>query len=160
MTASVPPVTRVIPVDPSWKIGLVVSPYYGDIASALVASARKALMDAGIPEQNISEHLAYGSWEIPLIGAALAKEKKVDALVGMGVILEGQTHHAQLLADAMADGIMRVQLDHLIPFAFEVLYVDDLKLARARVDRGGEAARAVLSSLAEMRGLRSGPIEY
>ena len=114
---------------------------------ALVASARSGLLDAGIPAGNIAVYHAAGSFEVPLIGAELAEQKAVDALIGLGIIVQGETDHARLLSEQAARGIMDVQLRYRIPFAFEILTVPNISLARERLDKGAEAAVAVLYSL-------------
>jgi 6,7-dimethyl-8-ribityllumazine synthase len=144
------------PINPSWRIGIVHSSYYPEEISALIASAKHALREAGIPETNSTLHPAPGSFEIPLIGAALAESRSVDALLGFGIIVEGETHHAELLARAVTRGIMDVQLRYTIPFAFEVLYVRSLPEARARGTRGREAVYAALHSLAEINRILHG----
>jgi 6,7-dimethyl-8-ribityllumazine synthase len=140
-------------------VGIVFASFYPDEIRALVEGAKKELITAGMPAANISEHEVAGSFEIPLIGAALTEAKKVDALIGIGIIVEGETHHARLLAESVAHGIMDVQVRYQIPFAFEVLYVKDLAQAKVRAEgednKGGEAARAVLHSLAQMAKLHS-----
>ena len=78
----------------------------------------------------------------------------IGALIGLGIIIEGETHHARLLAEQAARGIMDVQLQYGIPFAFEILYVDSLSLARERLDKGREAAYAVPHSLEELKRIR------
>ncbi len=145
-------------IDSSWKIGIVASLYHRAVVDALVDGAKTLLLSAGIPAANITVHDAPGSFEIPLIGAALAQTQTVDALLGFGVIVEGETHHARLLAETVAHGMMNVQTKELIPFAFEVLYVDSLDQAIARTQgadhKGVEAARSVLRSLDTLRTLR------
>jgi len=85
--------------------------------------------------------------------------KKADALIGLGIIVEGETYHGEILARETARGIMDVQLQSHIPFAYEVLYVKTLEQAKERSmgadNKGGEAARAVLQSLAEIAKLYS-----
>lgn len=142
-------------IDPNWRIGIVSSPYYKEEIEALVASANAALLNAGIREEGITFHHAPGSFEIPLIGSALAASNKVDALIGLGIIVEGETQHARLIAESVAKGMMDVQVQHHVPFAFEVLYVDAIEYVRARLDKGQEAAHAVLHSLAELASLQS-----
>jgi 6,7-dimethyl-8-ribityllumazine synthase len=73
----------------------------------------------------------------------------VDALIGLGIIVQGETKHADLLAAESTRGLMDVQLQYKLPFAFEILWVDDIAHARARSEKGAEAAIAVLHSLAE-----------
>lgn len=146
-------------IDPSWRIGIIASSYYKEEIDALVAGAIEVLEAAGIPAKNIERFHAPGSFEIPLIGSAVAKAKKVDALIGLGIIVEGETDHARLLSENVARGIMDVQLTSGIPFAFEVLAVQSLDQARARTigdaNKGREAARAVLHSLMELKRIRS-----
>ncbi|MDD5623382.1 MAG: 6,7-dimethyl-8-ribityllumazine synthase [Candidatus Peribacteraceae bacterium] len=146
-------------VSSSSRIGIVHSSFYPEVVAGLVAGAERALEKAGIVQGNIRLYPAAGSFEIPLIGAALLAEKEADALIGLGVIVEGETHHARLLAESVARGIMDVQLKYGVPFAFEVLYVDVLAQAQerggAQGNKGAEAARAALHSLAQLGRIRS-----
>lgn len=129
------------------RIGIVYSQWYPEIVELLRASAIREFVKQGIAEGNISEHPSPGSFEIPLIGRNLAQEESVDALIALGVIVEGETHHADLIAREAARGCMDIQVHYGIPFGFEILYVDDIALAQARRERGEEAARAVLAVL-------------
>ena len=145
--------------DPTWRVGIVHSSFYPDEVGKLVDGAKKELMRVGIAAAKITEYPVPGSFEIPLLGSVIAKEEKADALIGLGIIVEGQTNHAELLAQQSARGIMDVQVKYGIPFAFEVLYVKKLRHAKARCvgddNKGVEAARAVLHSLALIAKLRS-----
>jgi len=138
-------------VDPDWRIAIIHATYYKEEIAALVESASSALKEAGILEKNIALYEAPGSFEIPLIGAALAHAHAADALIGLGIIVQGETKHADLLAESVAHGMMEIQIWYRIPFAFEVLYVDTLDQVKARGDKGREAAMAVLRSLSEIR---------
>lgn len=144
-------------VDPSWKIGLVASAYYKEEIDALCSGACSFLKAAGIRPDNIVRYDVPGSFEIPLIGAQLAEKKSVDALIGFGIIIEGETQHARLIAEQTARGIMDVQVRYRVPFAFEVLYVKSLAQVRERSigdgNKGKEAANAVVHSLAQLSAL-------
>lgn len=146
-------------IDSQWRVGIVASSFYKEEIDSMIHEARSFLIDSGIQEEKVKVHFVPGSFEIPLIGRALAEENKVDALIGLGIIVEGETQHAHLLAEQAARGIMDVQLHTGIPFAFEVLYVNDLQLARERAlgdkNKGKEAAHAVLHSLAKLHSIRS-----
>ncbi|MDD4628062.1 MAG: 6,7-dimethyl-8-ribityllumazine synthase [Candidatus Peribacteraceae bacterium] len=146
-------------VSSSWRIGIVHSLFHGEIVDRLAAAAERTLKEAGISASNIRRYPVAGSFEIPLIGSALLEAKEVDALIGLGVIVEGETHHAHLLAESVAHGIMDVQIKFGAPFAFEVLHVDALAQAEARAgatgNKGEEAARAVITSLAQLARFRS-----
>ncbi|MFH0770258.1 MAG: 6,7-dimethyl-8-ribityllumazine synthase [Candidatus Peregrinibacteria bacterium] len=129
------------------------SSYYPAEVQAMVRSARSSLMRLGVSAKNISVHPVSGSFEIPLLGSALVHTKKVDALIGLGIIVAGKTHHAELIARETARGIMDIQVRGRIPFAFEILYVDSLALAKSRLEKGKEAAEGVVHSLAELKAL-------
>lgn len=147
-----------ITADPEWRIGIVCSSYYKEEIEKLLEGARDVLLKSGLSAANVLVHWAPGSFEIPLVGSALAEEEKLDALLGLGIIVEGETHHARLLAEQAARGIMDVSLSFGIPFAFEILYVKTLAQAQERArgeqNKGAEAAYAVLQTLAELKRIR------
>ncbi len=149
--------------NPDWRIGIVASSFYKEEIDGLVEGAIKTLTSAGIPDEHIMIHRVPGSFEIPLIGAALAQSGQVDGLIGLGIIVEGQTQHARLLAENVTAAMMDVQMKYILPFAFEVLYVNDLKDARTRSigenNKGVEAAYAVLQSLQVLKAIMQPGIE-
>lgn len=136
------------------------SSFYGEEVQSMVQTAQQVLEHAGVDPQNITDHPVAGSFEVPLIGRALAVAKEVDALIGIGIIVEGDTHHARLLADSAAQGMMDVQMQTGVPFAFEILYVQRLEDARTRAmgehNKGEEAAYAVLHSLHALKRIQEG----
>ena len=138
-----------VKADPAWRIAIIHSSYYPEEVGAMVESAKEALASAGLPGGNISTHAVHGSFEIPLLGSVIAEAGGADAMIGIGVIVEGETGHGSLIADAVARGMMDVQIRWQIPFAFEVLYVKSLRDAQIRASKGAEAAASVLQSLAE-----------
>lgn len=142
-----------VDVDPTWRIAIVYSSFYEEEMKEMVIHTKDALLAHGIKEDGISFCAVAGSFEIPLIGAALAKAKKADALIALGIIVEGETEHARLIATEAARGCMDVQIQYGIPFAFEVLQVPTLAIAKKRLSKGKEAANAILHSLANLRSL-------
>lgn len=140
---------------PTWRIGIVYSSFYKEEIEVMVEGAIKTLEAMGLTREHISLHPVPGSFEIPLVGSALAKKDAVDALIGLGIVVQGETHHARLVAENTARGIMDVQLKYDVPFAFEVVFVDSVYLARERLHKGEEAALSVLHSLAKLSTLQS-----
>jgi len=139
-------------IDANWKIGIIAAQWHRDILQPMIDIAVKTLTDAGIDAANISLYDAPGSFEIPLIGAALIEQK--DALIGFGIVLQGETMHAQNIMQSASQAMMELQVVHKKPFAFEILHVLTLNQARERAagphNKGFEAARAVLISLMEL----------
>jgi 6,7-dimethyl-8-ribityllumazine synthase len=140
-------------IDPTWTIGIVAAQWHRDILQPMIDVAIQTFVDAGLKRENILVHDAPGSFEIPLVGAALIG--KVDGLIGLGILLQGETGHAELIAQSVTQAMMELQITHKKPFAFEILHVNTLDQAQARAEgphnKGFEAARSVLISLAELR---------
>lgn len=144
-------------IDAFWKIAIVRSSWHPECVRPMADEALAELLNHGIARKNIFEVEVPGSFEIPLACKHVIQKKHVNAVIAFGVIVQGQTHHARLLAEQAAAGIMQVQLETGVPIAFEVLFVDDIGQAKARSSgeygKGPIAARTVLATLAKLADL-------
>lgn len=141
--------------DASWRFGIVYSDFYKEEMQTMVEAAIETLKTSGVSDDNIVSVPVSGSFEIPLIGRELVEQGKVDALIGLGIIVEGETHHARLIAENCARGMMDIQTTYGVPFVNEVLYVDMLELAKVRLSKGKDAALSAIDSLALLARLQS-----
>ena len=104
-------------------------------------------------------HQVPGAFEIPVIVREIASQKRGDAIIAMGVILKGETDHAENLSRSVTDALQRIAIAHGVPVINVVLSFDTESQARARcledeINRGTEAARAAVdisSVLAKLR---------
>ena len=111
------------------------------------------------PNATISLHRVPGSFEIPLVARELAIQNKADAIIACGVILQGETNHAENLSRSVTDALQRIAIDYGVPVINAVLSFDNENQARARclenkINRGTEAARAaveIANVLSEVR---------
>ncbi|ROW11004.1 hypothetical protein VMCG_01059 [Cytospora schulzeri] len=71
-------------------------------------------------------------------GASKTLNTAFDALIGIGVLIKGETMHFEYIADSVCQGLMRVQLDTGVPVILGVLTVltEDQAKARAGVISG------------------------
>lgn len=147
-----------VKANPAWKIAIVRSMWHGDLTGALSADARAAFLSAGLPAKNVTVIDAPGSFEVPLLAKA-AVEKGANGIIAFGVIVQGDTHHARLLADTSARALMDLQTESGVPVAFEILFVDDVKDAEKRsvgpCAKGALAAHTLLTTLAKLGELQS-----
>ena len=125
------------------RIAVVAGRWHGDIVEALLAGAREELKAT---HSKVTEARVPGAFEIPVVAARLARDH--DAVVALGVVMRGGTPHFDYVCRAVTDGCVRVSLDSGKPVGFGVLTVDNDAQARERLDKGREAVRAVLETLA------------
>ena len=113
------------------------------------------------PDATISLHRVPGSFEIPVVVCELASREKADAIIACGVILQGETNHAQNLSRSVTDALQRIAVEHGVPVINVVLSFHNENQARARclenkINRGTEAARAAVEIANVMSEVRAG----
>ena len=129
---------------------IVASKFNEEYVQALVDNAHRELNELD-PGANIVLVWTPGSFEIPLFVQATAALKRFQAVLALGVVIEGETAHATLIAEAVTRALMDLSLLHRLPVIHEVLLVKDVAQARARCmgmehNRGVEAARAAVTA--------------
>ena len=140
-----------------WRFGIVASEYNREYVDGLVGFAKGELL-AVAPKSETSVVRVPGSFEIPLAVQAVIERRPVDAVLAFGVIFDGETMHAELIAGAVTTALMNLSLQHKVPILHEVLVVKTDQQATERcllpeINRGIEAARAAIRILAALKGL-------
>jgi 6,7-dimethyl-8-ribityllumazine synthase len=123
-------------------IGVVAARYNQEIVDALLEGALAVLSERGARAEPILS--VPGSYEIPLAAQALADGGQVDAVICLGCVIKGETAHFEHVAEAAARGILDVALETGVPCIFGVLTTYTEEQARARMDKGREAAEAAI----------------
>jgi 6,7-dimethyl-8-ribityllumazine synthase len=137
---------------------IVASRFNTEYVDGLLDHVKKELL-ALAPDSEISVHRVPGSFEIPVVVRELAIQNKTDAIIACGVILQGETDHAQNLSRSVTDALQHIATDEGVPVINAVLSFDNEDQAHARcidnkINRGSEAARAaveIANVLSELR---------
>jgi 6,7-dimethyl-8-ribityllumazine synthase len=123
-------------------IGVVAARYNQEIVDALLDGALAVLAERGAAADPVVS--VPGSYEIPIAAQALVDAGKVDAVVCLGCVIKGETAHFEHVAEATARGILDVSLESGVPCIFGVLTTYTEEQARARLDKGREAAETAI----------------
>ena len=130
------------------KILIVESRYYEHIATSLLDGATAALDLAHAQFERIT---VSGALEIPpAILFASQSDRGFDGYVALGCVIRGETYHFEIVAGESARGLMDLGLHHGLCVGNGILTVENEEQAEVRArrdggDKGGDAARAVLS---------------
>lgn len=134
------------------KFAIVVAEWNEEITESLFHGAYDALISLGAKKLNIIRKNVPGSFELPLASLWMAEKKDVDAVIALGCVIQGDTPHFDYICQAVALGIMEINLSTRKPVAFGVLTTLDKKQALARAggklgNKGEEAAVTVVKML-------------
>ena len=139
------------------RFALVASKYNARFVEGMLIPAREALECAGA--RKIEVVRVPGAFEIPAVAAALAETKRFSALICLGVIIRGETTHAQHIGEAVSHALADIQVRWHLPVIHEVLLLENEAQAEARClnpkhNRGLEAAQTAIEMAVIMRSLR------
>ena len=140
------------------RIAIVVSRFNQHITGELLAGARRALLDAGVAEEDVTVAWVPGAFELPLVAKHLASSGWCDSVVCLGAVIRGDTPHFDFVAGEAARGLQEAALATGIPIVFGVLTTDTLQQALDRIGgseghKGEEAANTALEMIELLRRL-------
>lgn len=131
------------------RLAIVGSRFNEELTERLIVGARDAFLQCGGKEDNLAIVRVPGAYEIPLACKMVAENSAVDAIVTIGVIIEGETPHFDKLCDDVTDKLSAIMLTTEVPIGFGVVMARTLKQAEDRAqpnhsNKGREAAVAAL----------------
>ncbi len=130
---------------------LVASQYNPEYVQGLVDHTASELMRV-MPNARLVLQQVPGAFEIPLIVQELATKagNEIDAIIALGVIIQGDTDHAEHLGRTVTDALQQIALATRVPIINQVLSCKNEEQAKVRCldsehNRGIEAAHAAIN---------------
>ena len=123
-----------VPNGAGFKIGIVVSTWNEKITSNLFLGAHQTLLDNGVNELDITIEYVPGAFELPLACQLMLETNKLDGVIAIGVVIQGETKHFDFVCAGTTHGLMDVMLKHSKPIAFCVLTDENVQQS---IDRSG-----------------------
>ncbi|OHD54398.1 MAG: 6,7-dimethyl-8-ribityllumazine synthase [Spirochaetes bacterium GWF1_51_8] len=116
------------------KIGVVLGKFNSFIGDKLVDGAKDAFIQLGGKDEDMDVYRVPGAYEIAGVTRKLVNSGKYDALVCLGVIIQGETPHFEYVAGNSAKAIMELSAEGGIPVIYGIVTAGGLEQA---VDRAG-----------------------
>ena len=142
------------------KFAVLVAKFNSFISDRLLDGAMNALERTGASATDIEIVRVPGSWELPVVAAEIARQKRHDAVICLGAVIRGDTPHFDYVAGEAAAGLARIALETGTPVIFGVLTTNTLEQAIDRAgaksgNKGFDAAMTAIEMGDLMRRLRS-----
>ena len=123
-----------IPNAKNFRFGIVVSEWNPEITENLFIGAEQALMHNGATKANILRWNVPGSFELIFGCKHMLETQKLDAIIAIGNVIQGETKHFDFVCEGVTQGIKDLNIKYDVPVVFCVL-TDNTK--QQSIDRSG-----------------------
>ena len=131
------------------KFGLVAARFNDFFVSHLVDGAVDTIVRHGGSADNVTLAWVPGSYEIPFAVKKMLDSKKYDAIIAMGVVIQGATPHAGYINNEVAKSLAQLGMEYGTPVTYGMITADNIEQAIERSgtkagNRGADAARCAV----------------
>ena len=114
------------------RYALVVADWNSEITYAMAQGAVETLIKHGVPEDNIDILHVPGTVELTYGAARIMKEERVNAVIVIGCVIQGDTPHFDYVCQSVTQGVAILNAQGKVPVVFSVLTVNDKQQALDR----------------------------
>jgi 6,7-dimethyl-8-ribityllumazine synthase len=144
------------PIDgASVRLGIAAARFNETLVDALLMRVMAGLRAGGVPDAAVTLVRVPGSHEVPWAAKALATGGPCDCVIGLGVLIAGDTSHHEMVGQSVSQALQQVALETGVPVINGVLVVNSAAQAQERcagaINRGAEFAVAALAMAALKR---------
>jgi 6,7-dimethyl-8-ribityllumazine synthase len=134
-----------------FRFAIGVSRFNSALTDQLAADAIQCLERNGARGASIKTLQVPGAYEIPVVVSELARTGRYDAIIALGVVVEGETPHAQMIIESTATALLDIAREHGLPVINEIVGTRNWEQAvarctRSRTSRGWYAAEAAIET--------------
>lgn len=131
------------------RIGIIVSEWNNDITEALYKGAFDVLTKHGVNKNDIIKDYVPGTFELTYGAKRIAEYSKVDAVIVLGCVIQGETRHFDFICQGVTQGLTDLNIKLNLPVIFGVLTTDNKQQAldRAGGKHGNKGAEAAVTAI-------------
>jgi len=142
-----------VPEGKGKRVGIVVSDWNSSVTHSLLDGATKTLLKFGVSADDIIIEHVPGSFELTYAAKVMIEKAKVDSVIILGCVIQGETPHFTFVCDGVTEGTTQLNLNYDIPVIFGLLTTLTLQQAQDRAggkhgNKGDEAAITALKMMA------------
>lgn len=129
------------------KFAIVISRFNEFLSKELLDGALDCLERHNASKVDI--YWTPGCFEIPGFARTLAEGKKYSAIIALGVIVRGDTPHAEYIAAEVSKGLAKINYETAMPTVFGIITADTIEQAieRSGTKAGNKGFNAALSAI-------------
>ena len=114
------------------RYAIVVADWNSEITYALAKGAVDTFLKHGVQEDNIDVLHVPGAVELTYGAARIMREERVDAVIVIGCVIQGDTPHFDYVCQSVTQGVTTLNAQGKVPVVFSVLTVLDKQQALDR----------------------------
>jgi 6,7-dimethyl-8-ribityllumazine synthase len=140
------------------RIAITCARFNEFFVSKLLEGAVDAIVRHGGKTEDIDIAWVPGSYEIPIAVQKFLSTKKYDAVIALGVVIQGATPHASLIGSEVSKCMAQLSLNSGIPVINGVISANDIEQAIERSgtkagNKGSDAAKTAIEMVNLIRAM-------
>lgn len=123
-----------VPCGEGFRIGIVSAEWNPQVTNAMLQGAVDTLLEHGVKREDLLIYHVPGTFELTTAANLLLSRKKIDAVICIGCVIQGETRHFEFICQAVSQGLTNVAIKNGRPVIFSVLTCNTMEQA---LDRAG-----------------------
>ncbi len=131
------------------RFGIVCARFNDFFTSRLLDGAVDAIVRHGGDASQVSVAYVPGSYEVPFAVKKMLQTGAFDAVIALGVVIQGATPHAGYINSEVAKGLAQLGMEFGIPVTYGMVTADNLDQAveRSGCKSGNKGVDAALAAI-------------
>ena len=131
------------------RFGIVCARFNNFFVEKLLDGAVDTLVRHGADAKDVAVAYVPGSYEIPFAIKKMLQLNKFDAIMALGVVIQGATPHAGYINSEVAKCLAQLGLESGVPVTYGMITADNLDQAieRSGTKAGNKGADAALAAI-------------
>lgn len=131
------------------QFGIVCSRFNEFFVAKLLSGAIDCIVRHNGSKDNIETAWVPGSFEIPAVARRMAASGRYDAVIALGVVIQGATAHASYINAQVAKGLAQAGAETGLPIIYGIVTTENIEQAieRSGTKAGNRGADAAASAI-------------